>query len=246
MIESEEMALSHAVRIATIAKKHDIPFVFKASYDKANRTSLGSYRGPGLKRGLEILERVKDEIGVPVITDAHSVDEIEAAGKVVDVIQIPAFLCRQTDLLVAAAQTGKTVNVKKGQFLAPDDMSNVITKLAESGCERILLTERGTSFGYNRLVVDFAGIVKLRELGMPVIFDATHAIQLPGGAGTVSAGDGQYAKYLAWAAASVGIDGLFVEVHENPAEALSDGPNMIKLAELEKILIKYKKITAVG
>ena len=232
--------MSHAKQISSIADKLDIPFVFKASYDKANRTSLDSCRGPGLSKGLEILSRVQSEIGVPVITDAHSVAEIEAAGKVVNVIQIPAFLCRQTDLLVAAAQTGKTVNVKKGQFLAPQDMSNVIGKLTDSGCKRILLTERGTSFGYNRLTVDFAGMVKMRELGMPVVFDATHAIQLPGGSGNVSGGEGQYAKYLAWAAAAVGIDGLFVEVHENPSVALSDGPNMIKLSELEAILSKFK------
>lgn len=246
VIEGEEMAISHAKQIFTIAKILDMPFVFKASYDKANRTSLDSYRGPGLRKGLEILSRVQSEIGVPVITDAHSVAEIEAVGKVVDVIQIPAFLCRQTDLLVAAAQTGKTVNVKKGQFLAPQDMSNVIGKLTESGCERILLTERGTSFGYNRLTVDFAGVVKMRQLGMPVVFDATHSIQLPGGAGKVSSGEGQYAKYLAWAAAAVGIDGLFVEVHEDPNIAKSDGPNMIKLSELEAILSKFKAYAAIG
>ena len=240
VIESEQMVVSLAEKIAMIARNLGMPFVFKASYDKANRTSLHSFRGPGLRKGLEILQRVKNEVGVPVIVDAHSVPEIEAAGKVVDVVQIPAFLCRQTDLLIAAAQTGKTVNIKKGQFLAPQDMSNVIAKLSESGCERILLTERGTSFGYNRLIVDFAGLVRLRELGMPVIFDATHAIQLPGGSGDVSGGEGQYARFLAWAAAAVGIDGLFVEVHENPDAALSDGPNMIPLSELEAVLSRFK------
>ncbi len=246
VIESEEMAISHASEIAIIAQNLNLPYIFKASYDKANRTSINSYRGPGLHKGLEILSRIKAEIDVPVITDAHSVDEIEAVGKVVDVIQIPAFLCRQTDLLVAAALTGKTVNVKKGQFMAPNDMSNVITKLSYSGCEKILITERGTSFGYNRLVVDFAGMVKLRELGMPVVFDATHAIQIPGGAGNVSSGEGKYAKHLAWAAAAVGIDGLFLEVHENPSMALSDGPNMIELSELENVLSRFKAIAQIG
>ncbi len=246
VIEGEEMALRHAENISQIAGEVGMPFVFKASYDKANRTSVRSYRGPGLDEGLRILSRVKDEVGVAVTTDAHSVPEIEAAGEVVDVIQIPAFLCRQTDLLIAAAGTGRVVNVKKGQFLSPDDVKNIIEKVVSGGGNRIMITERGSSFGYNRLVVDFNGIVHMRDYGWPVIFDATHSVQVPGGLGDRSGGESRYVPYLSWAAAAVGVDGLFVEVHEDPAKALSDGPNMIPLNRLRPVLERFIKIASIG
>ncbi len=244
VIEGEEMALRHAERISAIAGRLDIPYVFKASYDKANRTSIDSYRGPGIDEGLRILERVRSDLGIPVITDAHSVEEIKAAGEVVDIIQIPAFLCRQTDLLVAAAKTGKSVNVKKGQFLSPDGVDNIIQKIVDSGGERIMLTERGTSFGYNRLVVDFTGIVKMRDSGWPIVFDATHSVQMPGGLGDRSGGESRFVPYLAWASAAVGVDGLFLEVHESPDKALSDSANMIPLDKLEDILKRFVQISS--
>jgi len=245
VIESEEMVLRHAEKISHVASEIGISFIFKASYDKANRTSHTSYRGPGLDEGLRILARVKEEIGVPVLTDAHSVSEIKAAGEVVDVIQIPALLCRQTDLLTAAAKTGKCVNVKKGQFMAPGDVVNIIDKVVAAGGDHLMITERGTSFGYNRLVVDFTSLVRMRELGLPIIFDATHSVQTPGGLGDRSGGEGRYAPYLAWAAAAVGVDGLFIEVHEDPSQALSDGPNMIPLEKLKSILVKFLQISSI-
>ncbi|MFH0764802.1 MAG: 3-deoxy-8-phosphooctulonate synthase [Calditrichota bacterium] len=242
VIESEDMALRHADKLLKLSRQIGLNLVFKASYDKANRTSLTSFRGPGLIEGLRILKRIRQDLGVPIITDAHSVAEIEAAAETVDIIQIPAFLCRQTDLLVAAAKSGRVVNVKKGQFLAPEDMAAVVGKVIGSGGERLIFTERGTSFGYHRLVVDFTGIVQMRELGWPVVFDATHSVQRPGGEGDKSGGDRRWAPYLAWAAASVGVDGLFVETHENPDQALSDGANMLPLDELRSVLEKFIRI----
>lgn len=238
--------MKHAESICKIAADVGMPFIFKASYDKANRTSHSSYRGPGLEEGLRILSRVKEELNIPLLTDAHSVSEISKAAEIVDVIQIPAFLCRQTDLLEAAARTGKTVNVKKGQFISPSDVKNIIDKVTNAGGSRLIITERGSSFGYNRLVVDFTGIVKMRKLGAPVVFDATHSVQAPGGLGSSSGGDSSLAPYLAYAAAAVGVDGLFIEVHENPAQALSDGPNMIPLAELEQVLKRFKEISSLS
>ena len=243
VIEDEGMTLRHAERIMQIAAEVGMPFVFKASYDKANRSSADSFRGPGLDEGLKILAKVKRELGLGVLTDAHSVAEMAAAGEVVDVVQVPAFLCRQTDLIIAAAKTGKVVNVKKGQFLAPDDVANIIAKVRGAGGERLFITERGTSFGYNRLVVDFAGIVRMREFGYPVIFDATHSIQTPGGLGDKSGGERRYAPFLAYAAAAVGVDGLFVEVHEDPDRALSDGPNMIPLEGLKGVLERFMEVS---
>lgn len=236
VIESEEFTLRMAEAIRNICDRLDIQFIFKASFDKANRTSLNSFRGHSLEAGLAVLQKVKDHIGVPVLTDIHESDQAAAVAEVVDVLQIPAFLCRQTDLLMAAAVTGRPVNVKKGQFLAPWDMKHVVRKLEASGATNILLTERGTSFGYNTLVVDFRSLPQMRELGYPVVFDATHSVQMPGGQGDKSGGQRQFVPYLARAAAAVGIDALFMEVHENPDIALSDGPNMIPLAQLESVL----------
>ena len=235
-IESEEKTLSHARRLKKIAQELNLPFVFKSSYDKANRSSLDSFRGPGLKRGLEILARVKKELNVPVLSDVHDIREIEPASRVLDILQIPAFLCRQTDLVVEAARTGKAVNVKKGQFMAPRDMKNVIEKVRRTGNTNILLTERGVSFGYNTLVTDFRSLVILREFGYPVIFDATHSVQQPGGLGHASGGERRFVPPLARAAVAVGCDGLFMEVHEHPDRALSDGPNMVPLGELKQLL----------
>ena len=246
VIENESMILRHAGMIAEIAADLDMPLVFKTSYEKANRTSNKYYRGTGLDEGVRILARVRDELDIPVLTDAHSVTEILSVGDVADVIQIPAFLCRQTDLLVAAAKSGKTVNIKKGQFLAPEDVGNIVEKLTSSGGDKIMITERGSSFGYHKLVVDFTGLVKMREYGYPVVFDATHSVQSPGGLEGRSGGEGEYAKFLAWAAAGVGVDALFIEVHENPQEALSDGPNMISLAELKDVLTRFLSIAERG
>lgn len=236
------MAVRHAEFLAELTGRLGVPFVFKASYDKANRTSGRSFRGPGLEEGLKILAKVKSEIGAPVLTDAHSTEEIAAAGQVVDVVQIPAFLCRQTDLLEAAGRTGKAVNVKKGQWVAPEDILHIVEKVLNAGGDRVMITERGTSFGYHRLVVDFAGLVKMRNCRWPLIFDATHSVQFPGGAGDRSGGERRFAPYLAWAAAAVGVDALFIETHEEPDRALSDGPNMIPLAGLEPILRRFLEI----
>ncbi len=242
VIESRELTLQVAREAAAVAARVGLPFVFKASYDKANRTSLKSFRGPGLERGLQILSEVRRETGAPLLTDTHTAEEAAAAGEVVDVIQIPAFLCRQTDLLTAAARTGKVVNVKKGQFLAPEDVRHIFDKLTGAGCRRMMITERGTFFGYHQLVVDYVGLVKLRELGWPVVMDATHSVQSPGGLEDCSGGSSRYAPYLAWAAAAVGVDGLFIETHPDPASALSDGPNMIPLNELEPVLRRFKRL----
>lgn len=236
VIESESFTLKMALEIKKICDRLNTPFIFKASFDKANRTSLDSFRGQPIDRGLAILQRVKTEIGVPVLTDIHLPQQAAIAAEVVDILQIPAFLCRQTDLLLAAAATGKTVNVKKGQFLAPWDMKNVVQKLEMEGHHKIMLTERGTSFGYNTLVVDFRALPQMRALGYPVVFDATHSVQMPGGQGNKSGGQREFVPYLARAAAAIGIDALFMEIHEDPDRALSDGPNMIPLAKLETVL----------
>ena len=210
--------------------------MFKASFDKANRSSFHSFRGPGLEKGLAWLKTIKEELGVPVVTDIHESYQAAPAAEVADILQIPAFLCRQTDLLHAAAQTGRVVNVKKGQFLAPDDMRNVVDKLHESGCDQLMLTERGASFGYHNLVVDMRSLPIMRSFGYPVVFDGTHSVQLPGGNGTSSSGNREYVEYLVRAAVGVGIDALFLEVHDNPEEALSDGANMVYLDKLEDLL----------
>lgn len=236
VIESEELVMEVADEIKRITDKLKIEYIFKSSFDKANRTSIYSFRGPGLNKGLEILEKVKNKFELKVLTDIHEPYQAEPISKVADIIQIPAFLCRQTDLLVAAAKTGKEINVKKAQFLAPWDMKNVINKIVESGNDKIYLTERGTFFGYNNLVVDMTSIIEMKKFGYPVIFDATHSVQKPGGKGDSTGGNREYIKYLARAALSVGADGLFMEVHPNPDEALSDGPNMLPLNNLENIL----------
>jgi 2-dehydro-3-deoxyphosphooctonate aldolase (KDO 8-P synthase) len=241
-IESEKHALMTAERLAAIAAEHRVPFIYKSSYDKANRSSVKSYRGPGLTEGLRILRKVRDTLGIPVLSDVHQVSEVGPAAEVLDVLQIPAFLCRQTDLILAAAQTGKPVNVKKGQFLAPGDLKNVVEKILSTGNRKILLTERGTSFGYHNLVVDMRGLADMRELGFPVVFDATHSVQLPGGAGDRSGGERRYVPALARAAVAVGIDALFMELHEDPdrtlpdGRPLSDGPNMLRIDDLARLL----------
>jgi len=243
VIEDEKSTLLLAEKIKEIAAEAGIPFVFKASYDKANRTSIDSFRGPGLDEGLKILARVKKDMGIPVISDVHQTKEIESAAEVLDVLQIPAFLCRQTDLLVAAARTGKAVNVKKGQFLAPDDMRSVVEKMKSVDNLNIILTERGSSFGYNNLVVDMRSLIIMRDMGVPVVFDATHSVQLPGGKGNSSGGDRRFAAPLSRAAAAVGIDGLFLEVHQSPEDALCDGPNSLGVSDLKKLLAQVLDIT---
>ena len=248
-IENEKHALMTAERLAVIAADHGVPFIYKSSYDKANRSSVGGYRGPGLVEGLRILRRVRDALGVPVLSDVHQVEEVGPAAEVLDVLQIPAFLCRQTDLVVAAARTGKPVNVKKGQFLAPGDMKNVVDKVISAGNRGVLLTERGTSFGYHNLVVDMRGLLQMRALGYPVVFDATHSVQLPGAGGDRSGGERQYVPALARAAVAVGIDALFMEMHEDPdrtladGRPLSDGPNMLKIDDLPRLLRELLAIT---
>jgi 2-dehydro-3-deoxyphosphooctonate aldolase (KDO 8-P synthase) len=244
VIESADFTLKMATEIRKITDRLGISFIFKSSFDKANRTSAQSFRGVAIEEGLAILQRVKTEVGVPVLTDIHESHQAAIVAEVVDVLQIPAFLCRQTDLLMAAAATGRTVNVKKGQFLAPWDMKQVVRKLEAGGTNRILLTERGTSFGYNTLVVDFRSLPQLREFGYPVVFDATHSVQMPGGQGDRSGGQRHFVPYLAKAAAAIGIDALFMEVHEDPDNAPSDGPNMIPLAELETGLKQILRVRA--
>ncbi len=219
-----------------------LPFMFKSSYDKANRSSLATYRGPGLEKGLKLLGDLKEEVGVPVLSDVHEVGQVERAAEVLDVIQIPAFLCRQTDLLVAAAHTGKPVNIKKGQFLAPWDMEQAVAKVTRSGNEDVLITERGTCFGYNTLVVDMRGVPRMRSLGYPVIFDATHAVQMPGAAGTASGGEREFVPVLARAAVAAGVDGVFLEVHPNPDGAPCDGPNMLPLSQVADLLTTLAEI----
>ncbi|HTM06929.1 MAG TPA: 3-deoxy-8-phosphooctulonate synthase [Verrucomicrobiae bacterium] len=244
VIESADSALRHAAALKKIADRVGVPFVFKSSYDKANRTSLGSFRGPGIEEGLKILSKVRREIGVPVLTDVHETDQIAAAAEAVDVLQIPAFLCRQTDFVVAVGRSGKVVNVKKGQFLAPWDVKNVVEKIVSTGNEQVTVTERGASFGYNNLVSDMRSLVVLGDLGYPVVFDATHSLQQPGGLGKASGGERRYIPALASAAVAVGIDALFMEVHEDPERALSDGPNSLALKDLEKLLARAKEIDA--
>ncbi|MCP9455506.1 MAG: 3-deoxy-8-phosphooctulonate synthase [Nitrospira sp.] len=242
VIESEQLAIDTAGVVAEIAKALGVPYVFKSSFDKANRTSITSFRGPGLEKGLAVLADIKKKIGVPVLTDVHTEQQAMEAGAVVDVLQIPAFLCRQTDLLVAAAKTGKVVNVKKGQFLAPADMEHVVKKIEECGNRQLLLTERGSSFGYHNLVVDMRSFPIMRRFGYPVIFDATHSVQLPGGAGGKSSGQREFVEPLACAAAGVGVDGFFLEVHPDPDRALSDGPNMVPLHQLKPLLERVLRI----
>lgn len=236
VIESRSHALECAEALATVARRLRIPFVYKSSYDKANRSSGKSFRGVGLAKGLEILTEVRERVGVPVVTDVHGPDEAREAGRVADVVQVPAFLCRQTDLLLACGETGKCVNIKKGQFLSPEEMAGVAGKVRSTGNANVLLTERGTFFGYGRLVVDFAGFPDLAAHGAPTVFDATHAVQRPGALGDRSGGDRTRVPFLARAAMAVGFDGLFLEVHPDPDRAPSDGPNMVKLAELEALL----------
>lgn len=242
VIESEQLVMETAARIAEITKSLGIPFIFKSSFDKANRTSIKSFRGPGIEKGMAVLKKVRDQIGCPILTDVHTEEQATEAGKVVDVLQIPAFLCRQTDLLIAAADTGKVVNVKKGQFLSPAEMGNAVKKVEECGSRRILLTERGSSFGYNNLIVDMRSFPILRSFGYPVVFDATHSVQLPGGGGTKSSGQREFVEPLACAAAGAGVDGFFMEVHPNPDEALSDGPNMVPLHQLKSLLERVLRI----
>ena len=236
VLESQDRALKIGNQIKVITEKLGIPFVFKASFDKANRSSIESYRGPGLKKGLTMLAQIKEKLKVPVITDIHLPEQAAVAAEIVDIIQIPAFLSRQTDLLAAAGKTQKVVNVKKGQFLAPADLEQVVKKITSTGNHKILLTERGTCFGYNNLVVDMRGLVRMRQIGYPVVFDATHSVQLPGGAGDSSTGERQYVFPLARAACAVGVDAFFMEVHDRSEEALCDGPNMVKLEQLPEIL----------
>lgn len=236
VIESEETVMLVAERIKRIAERQNLDYCFKASFDKANRTSIYSYRGPGIEKGLRILEKVKNTFDVKVLTDIHEPWQAERVAEIVDIIQIPAFLCRQTDLLVAAAKTGKIINVKKAQFLAPWDMGNVVKKLEESGNKNIMLCERGSSFGYNNLVVDMTGIIEMKKFGYPVVFDATHSVQKPGGKGNSTGGNRAYVEPLAKAAIAAGADALFFEVHPEPDNALSDGPNMVRLDEFENML----------
>lgn len=242
VIESEELVLQIAKEVKTITEELGIDYYFKASFDKANRTSIDSFRGPGLQEGLRILHKVKDTFGLKIATDIHEPYQAEPVAKVADIIQIPAFLCRQTDLLVAAAKTGKLINVKKAQFLAPWDMKNVVNKLEDSGNKNIMLCERGSTFGYNTLVVDMTGLVEMKKFGYPVIFDATHSVQKPGGKGNSTGGNREYIEYLSKAAMAVGVDGIFMEVHPDPDNAKSDGPNMVKLSELKTILEKLIKV----
>jgi 2-dehydro-3-deoxyphosphooctonate aldolase (KDO 8-P synthase) len=249
-IENEKHALMVAERLQRLTADAKVPFIYKSSYDKANRSSIHSYRGPGLTEGLRILQKVKDETGLAVLSDVHAVSEVAPAAQVLDVLQVPAFLCRQTDLIVACARSGRPVNVKKGQFVAPRDMVNVVEKVRASGSEDLLLTERGTSFGYNNLVVDFRGLPIMRAFGYPVVFDATHSVQLPGGQGDRSGGERQYVQALARAAVAVGVDALFMEIHEDPdrtledGRPLSDGPNMLRLDDLPRLLDEIRAIAA--
>ena len=249
-IENEKHALMMAERLQRVTAAAGVPFIYKSSYDKANRSSIRAYRGPGLVEGLRILRKVKDETGLGLLSDVHDVSEVAPAAAVLDVLQVPAFLCRQTDLIVACARSGRPVNVKKGQFVAPRDMINVVEKVRASGSEDLLLTERGSSFGYNNLVVDFRGLPIMRSFGYPVVFDATHSVQLPGGQGDRSGGERQYVQALARAAVAVGVDALFMEIHEDPdrtlddGRPLSDGPNMLRLDDLPRLLDEIRAIAA--
>lgn len=242
VIESFENTMETARRIKEITDQLDIPFIFKSSYDKANRSSRVSFRGPGLDAGLKILRSIREELGVPVLSDVHDVSEVERAAKVLDCLQIPAFLCRQTDLIIEAAKTGKAVNVKKGQFMSPEEMNNVVAKIESAENKNILLTERGTTFGYNMLINDFRALVIMAKTGYPVVYDATHSVQMPGARGLSSGGKSEYILPLSKAAVAAGCDAIFLEVHPNPDKALSDGPNMLKLEKLEDFLAEIKRI----
>ncbi len=242
VIENETVAMEIALYLKELTSRLRIPYIFKASYDKANRTSIRSYRGPGLVDGLKILKNIKEKAGVPVLSDVHRFEEIEPAAEVLDVMQVPAFLCRQTDFVIEMARKAKIVNVKKGQFLAPWDVANIIDKIKDAGSENILITERGATFGYNNLVFDVRALPIMRAMGFPVIFDATHSVQLPGGAGTASGGQRDMVPFLARAAVAAGVDGIFMEVHPDPEKALCDGPNSLYLSSLEELLITLKKI----
>ncbi len=244
VVESEAHARMLAERLAQIAAEQKVPLLFKASYDKANRTSLASYRGPGIEEGLRILGRIGRELKLPVLTDVHDVSQVGPAAEVCDVLQVPAFLCRQTDLLLAVGKSGRTVNLKKGQFLSPWEMKNAVDKVASTGNERIVVTERGNSFGYQNLVVDMRSFPILKKMGYPVVFDVTHSVQLPGGEGTASGGQPEFIEPLARAGAAAGVDGIFLEVHENPATALSDGTNALPLEQLPALLRKISEIAA--
>ncbi len=241
-LESEEFAWAMARSLKKICERVKAPFFFKASYDKANRTAVDSYRGPGVEEGCRILGEIGKELGVPVTTDIHTEEQAAQAAEHIDLLQVPAFLCRQTDLLEACAKTGRPVNVKKGQFLAPWDCTNIVDKLRAFGCEQYLITERGSTFGYNNLVADMRSLYWMRKEGIPVIFDATHSVQRPGGLGGTTGGDGELAPVLARAAVATGVDGVFMETHSNPAEALSDGPNQIPLEEIESVLVSLIRI----
>ena len=242
VIENKQTTLKIAEALKKITTRLKIPFIFKASYDKANRSSIKSFRGPGLHAGLAILQEVKDRLKIPVLSDVHSVEEVHEAAKVLDVIQIPAFLCRQTDLLIAAGETQKVINIKKGQFLAPHDIVHAVKKVESTGNKKILLTERGVSFGYNNLVTDFRSLSTMRQSGYPVVFDASHSVQQPGGLGHASGGERQFIPLLSRCAVAAGVDAIFMEVHPNPNKALSDGPNMWPLNQVEKLLSELKKI----
>ncbi|HEV8385018.1 MAG TPA: 3-deoxy-8-phosphooctulonate synthase [Candidatus Acidoferrales bacterium] len=244
VIESEAHAMMLAERLAALASELRVPFIFKASYDKANRTSINSYRGPGLDEGLKILGAIKKRLGVPVLTDVHDVAHVAPAAAICDVLQIPAFLSRQTDLLLAAGKSGAAVNLKKGQFLSPWEMTNAVEKVASAGCERIIVTERGASFGYQNLVVDMRSFPILKKMGYPVVFDVTHSVQLPGGEGKASGGQPEFIEPLARAGAAAGVDGIFLEVHENPAKALSDGTNALPLDQLKGLLQKVTSLAS--
>ena len=242
VIETFDATMETAAFLKDLTDELQIPFIFKTSYDKANRTSLGSYRGPGLSKGLEIISAIKDKLGVRVISDVHRFHEIAPAAQVLDILQVPAFLCRQTDFIIAVSEAGKPVNIKKGQFLAPWDIEHVIEKVVSTGNRQVLLTERGTTFGYNNLVVDFQGLAVMLGLGWPVIFDATHSVQLPGGAGKTSGGQREFVPSMARAAAAAGVDGIFIEVHKDPECALCDGPNSLALHSLRPLLEQVKAI----
>jgi len=245
VIESRKGCVDLARKLVRLAEQEDIPFIFKASYDKANRTSHRSFRGPGLSKGLEILQEIKERLGVPILVDVHHETEVPLAAKVADILQLPAFLCRQTDLVLALGESGKVVNLKKGQFLAPWDMRNVVAKVESTGNQKIVVTERGCSFGYNNLVADMRSLLVMREFGYPVVFDATHSVQSPGGAGDSSGGDGRWAPYLARAAVAAGCDGIFLETHVQPEKALSDSENAIPFSALRKLWKQLKGIDAI-
>lgn len=246
VIESESHAVETAIAVRDIARRAGVPYVFKASYDKANRTSVGSFRGPGLREGLRVLARVREKAGVPILTDIHEPSQAEPAAAIADILQIPAFLSRQTDLLVAAAATGRVVNIKKGQFLAPEDMRHAIAKVTGAGNDRVIVTERGVTFGYHNLVVDMRAFPILRKLGFPVVYDVTHSLQLPGGGDGVTAGQAEFIEPLAAAGVAAGVDGVFMEVHEHPEQAKSDAQNALRLSLLEPLLARLARIHAIA